>query len=208
MNSVGNSSVGRRHHYRIRYSSKIPKVLTHRPLKPIDMNVVIEDVKFKAKVVNVNKIVDRRKTCVRRFLVKKEPRYYFEPLGGNSLVFLKKTKDNKLKGMFDEGRLLANNPDIEKKYFLSKLNLIPSKRIKHTSNGLTNSLDDDEDNELCSNQRANHYSDDDRIVVDEDIVLNAKLSHNAGRHIKPVASLKTKHLNKLSKPFGTCDYIS
>lgn len=100
--------------------------MSRRQLKIRDLNISISCDKFKAQVFSANgPAVDGLKTRVRRFLVDQEPRYYFEPLANEPLIFMKLTSNNQLKGMFLDGHLVEKNDEIEKIYHLSKIDLMP-----------------------------------------------------------------------------------
>lgn len=54
------------------------------------------------------------------------PRFYLEPAG--PITFLKGVKDNKLLGIDNGSKIVRTNDEIEKQYFMSKLQLLARDR--------------------------------------------------------------------------------
>lgn len=123
-------------------------------LKGMPNFIEIPDENFKGKVISCYTSDSKKnKFFARRFFLDREPRYYFERLGGSSLAFIKRTKDNQLRGMFKNGHLVEKDEEIEQIYSLSKFDLIPNyKRIGNTElNGETSSQIDTCDNNYHDN---------------------------------------------------------
>lgn len=85
---------------------------------------VIHDELSDTKVLYTEKLVAGRLQSEFKFIVNGGPRFTIEPSGKSGSFFLRKTKSHKLVGLLTNGKLDKSTQEIEKLFFLSKLDLV------------------------------------------------------------------------------------
>lgn len=90
--------------------------------------VDIDDASFKAQIrCSIERIKNHNIFGI-KIILNREPEFYFDSYGGDSfkeMIFMKRVRDEKLEGLFEDGKFSKNNQYIEKLYEMSRLGLMP-----------------------------------------------------------------------------------